>query len=144
MLIFCRSIPCPTLAASLEPLDLHRNSQLLSFFLSLHKKWSFPWRISSVNKTKSVVSCGFGINLKDVHLNWLNWFHFLVLVWYSLVLLMGWMFISVNVTRCYKYAYLGSFFLRTAGPWNSLPVESFILTCDLSGVNRHLFSLDSF
>ena len=26
---------------------------------SLHKKWSFPLRFSSVNLTKSVVSCGF-------------------------------------------------------------------------------------
>ena len=28
---------------------------------SLHKKWSFPLRISSVNVTKSAVSCGFGL-----------------------------------------------------------------------------------
>ena len=28
--------------------------------LSLHKKKSFPLRISSVNVTKSKVSCGFG------------------------------------------------------------------------------------
>ena len=27
---------------------------------TLHKKWSFPLRISSVNKTKSAVSYGFG------------------------------------------------------------------------------------
>ena len=26
----------------------------------LHKKWSFPLTISSVNVTKSAVSCGFG------------------------------------------------------------------------------------
>ena len=26
----------------------------------LQKQWSFPWRISSVNLTKSAVSCGFG------------------------------------------------------------------------------------
>ena len=26
----------------------------------LHKKWSFPLKISSVNVTKSAVSCGFG------------------------------------------------------------------------------------
>ena len=30
------------------------------FFLSLHKKWSFWLSISSVNMTKSAVSCGFG------------------------------------------------------------------------------------
>ena len=28
---------------------------------SLHKKWSFPLRISSVNVTKSAFSCGFGL-----------------------------------------------------------------------------------
>ena len=27
---------------------------------SLHKKWSFPLRISSLNVTKSAVSLGFG------------------------------------------------------------------------------------
>ena len=27
---------------------------------TLHKKWSFPLRISLVNVTKSVVSCGLG------------------------------------------------------------------------------------
>ena len=26
----------------------------------LHRKWSFPLRISSVNVIKSAVSCGFG------------------------------------------------------------------------------------
>ena len=39
-----------------------------SFFIrfSLHTKWSFPLRISSVNVTKSAVSCGFG------HIYWRN------------------------------------------------------------------------
>ena len=32
----------------------------------LHKKWSFPLRISSVNVTKSTISCGFG------HIYWSN------------------------------------------------------------------------
>ena len=34
--------------------------------LPLHKKWSFPLRISSVNVTKSAVFCGFG------HIYWRN------------------------------------------------------------------------
>ena len=34
--------------------------------LTLHKKWSFPLRISSVNVTKSAASCGFG------HIYWRN------------------------------------------------------------------------
>ena len=33
---------------------------------SLYKKWSFPLRISSVNVTKSAVSCGIG------HIYWRN------------------------------------------------------------------------
>ena len=32
--------------------------------LTLHKKWRFPLRISSVNLTKSAGNCGFG------HINW--------------------------------------------------------------------------
>ena len=32
----------------------------------LHKKWSFPLRISPINVTKSTVSCGFG------HIYWRN------------------------------------------------------------------------
>ena len=35
-------------------------------YLTLRKKWSFPWSISSVNVTKSAVSCGFG------HICWRN------------------------------------------------------------------------
>ena len=34
--------------------------------LTLHKKWSFPFRISFVNVTKSSVSCGFG------HIYWVD------------------------------------------------------------------------
>ena len=36
------------------------------WILPLHKKWSFPLTISSVNVTKSTVSCGFG------HIYWRN------------------------------------------------------------------------
>ena len=37
-----------------------------SFYITLHKKWSFPLRISSVNVTKSAGNCGFG------HIYWRN------------------------------------------------------------------------
>ena len=43
-----------------------RELSKLIWQLTLHKKWSFPLRISSVNKTKSAVSCGFG------HIYWKN------------------------------------------------------------------------
>ena len=37
-----------------------RQEQCAAQQVILHKKWSFPLKISSVNLTKSAVSCGFG------------------------------------------------------------------------------------
>ena len=52
---------------------------------------------------------------------------------------------SVTIPICYKDVYVNSFFPRTAKLWNSLPLECFPLTYDLSGfksrINRHLFVL---
>ena len=39
---------------------LHTVIILKDYILPLHKKLSFPFRISSVNVTKSAVFCGFG------------------------------------------------------------------------------------
>ena len=53
---------------------------------------------------------------------------------------------SVTIPRCYKDVYVNSFFLRTARLWNSLPIECFPLTNDLSGksrINRHLLTVGS-
>ena len=41
-----------------QPISVSVSSR--TFFLTLHKKWSFPLTMSSVNVTKSAVSCGFG------------------------------------------------------------------------------------
>ena len=53
---------------------------------------------------------------------------------------------SVTIPRCYKD--VNSFFPRTAKLWNSLPIECFPLTYDLSGfkskINRHLLTVGSF
>ena len=55
---------------------------------------------------------------------------------------------SVTIPRCYKDVYVNSFFPHTARLWNSLPIECFPLTCDLSGfksrINRHLLTVGSF
>ena len=55
---------------------------------------------------------------------------------------------SVTIARCYKDVYVNSFFPRTATLWNSLPIEYFPLTYDLSGfkstINRHLLTVGSF
>ena len=55
---------------------------------------------------------------------------------------------SVTIPRCYKDVYVNSFFPRTAKLWNSLPIECFPLTYDLSGfksrINRHFLTVGSF
>ena len=55
---------------------------------------------------------------------------------------------SVTIPRCYKDVYINSLFPRTAKLWNSLPIECFPLTYDLSRfksrINRHLLTVGSF
>ena len=55
---------------------------------------------------------------------------------------------SVTIPRCYKDVYVNSFFSRTVRPCNSLPIDCFPSTCDLSGfksrINRHLLTVGSF
>ena len=55
---------------------------------------------------------------------------------------------SVTIPGCYKDVYINSFLLRAAKLWNSLPIECFPLTYDLSGcksrINRHLLTVGSF
>ena len=53
----------------------------------------------------------------------------------------------VTIPRCYKGVYVNSFFPHTARLWNSLPIECFCSTYDLSGFksrNRHLLTVGSF
>ena len=102
----------PSLAASLEALA-HR-SQLKSFLY-------------------------IGITLVDVYLNWLNWFHVLILGGGLLVILID----------CMMDVYVNSLFPYTARRlWNSLPIECLPLTYDLNGsncrINRHLLTVGSF
>ena len=55
---------------------------------------------------------------------------------------------SVTIPRCYKDVYVNSFFPRTAKLWNSLPIDCFPLTYDLSGfksrIKRHFLTVGSF
>ena len=54
---------------------------------------------------------------------------------------------SVTIPRCYRDVYVNSFFPRTARLWNSLPIECFPLTSDLSSfkcrINRYLLTVGS-
>ena len=45
---------------------------------------------------------------------------------------------SVTIPRCYNDVYVNSFFPRTAKLWNSLPIECFPLTYDLSGFKSRI------
>ena len=55
---------------------------------------------------------------------------------------------TITISRCYKDAYVNSFFRRTARLRNSLPIECFPLTYNLNvfkaKINRHLLSVSSF
>ena len=54
------------LPISLHPIFREKLRKLFHWILALHKKWSFPLRISSVNVNESAVNCEFG------HIYWRN------------------------------------------------------------------------
>ena len=117
----CRTVS-PSLAASLEPLAHCRNMACLSLFY----RYYFG-RCSS--ELAQLVPLPFSQGRSTRYSNRLHDF-------------------SVTIPRCYKDVYVDSFFCLTAKLWNSLPIESFPLTCYLSGfksrINRHLLTVGSF
>ena len=80
--------------------------------------------------------------LVDVHLNWLNWFHLLILAEGPLVILIVCkIFISPFLNL--QDVYVNRFFPRTPKLWNSLPAECFSLTDylnDFKGCVRYIFT----
>ena len=110
----CRIVG-PLLAASLEPLAHHRNVANLSLFY----RYYFG-RCSS--ELAQLVPLPFSRGTSTRYSKRLRDF-------------------SVTIPRCYKDVYGNSFFPGTAKLWNSLPIECFPLTYDLSGfksrINRH-------
>ena len=117
----CRTVG-PSLAASLEPLAHRRNVASLSLFY----RYYFG-RCSS--ELAQLVPLPFSRGRSTRYSDRLHDF-------------------SVTIPRCYKDVYVNSFFPRTARLWNSLPIECFPLTYDLSGfksrINRYLLSVGSF
>ena len=117
----CRTV-VPSLAASLEPLAHCRNVAGLSLFC----RYYFG-RCSS--ELAQLVSLLYSRGRSTHYSDRLHDF-------------------SVTILRCYKDVYVNSFFPRTARLWNSLPIECFPLTCDLSGfksrINRYLLTVGSF
>ena len=117
----CRIVG-PSLAASLEPLAHRRNVASLSLFYRF-----YFGRCSS--ELAQLVPLPFSWGRSTRYSDRLHDF-------------------SVTIPRCYKDVYVNSFFPRTAKLLNSLPIECFLLTYDLSGfkfrINRHLLTVGSF
>ena len=117
----CRAVG-PSLAASLEPLDHHQNVASLSLFY----RYYFG-RCSS--ELAELVPLPYSQGRSTCYSERLHDF-------------------SVTIPKCYKDVYLNSFFPRTARLWNSLPIEGFPLTYDLSGfksrINIYLLTVGSF
>ena len=115
----CRTVG-PSLAASLEPLAHRRNVASLNLFYSY-----FFGRCSS--ELTELVPLPYSRWRSTRYSDRLHDF-------------------SVTIPRCYKDVY--SFFPRTAKVWNSLPIECFPLTYDLSGfksrIDRYLLTVGSF
>ena len=112
----------PSLAASLEPLAHRRNVASLSLFY----RYYFG-RCSS--ELAQLVPRAFSRGRSTSYSDRLHNFF-------------------VTIPRSYKDVYVNSFFIRTAKLWNSLPIECFLMTYDLSGFksrfNRHLLTVGSF
>ena len=117
----CRTVG-PSLAASLEPLAHPRNVASLSLFY----RYYFG-RCSS--ELVQLVPLPYSQGRSTCYFDRSHDF-------------------CVTIPRCcYKDVYVNSFFPHTARLWNSLPIECFPLTYDLSGlksrINRYLLTVRS-
>ena len=117
----CRVVG-PSLAASLEPLAHRRNVASLSLFYRYYfGRYSL--------ELAELVPLPFSRGRSPRYSDRLHDF-------------------SVTIPRCYKDVYVNSWFPRTAKLWDSLPIECFPLTYNLSGfksrINRHLLTVGSF
>ena len=117
----CKTID-PSLAASLEPLAHRRNVTRLSLFYRY-----YLGRCSS--EPAELVPLPYSRGRSARYSDRLHNF-------------------SATIPRCYKDVYVNSFFPCAARLWNSLPIECFPLTYDLSGfksrINRYLLTVGFF
>ena len=111
----------PSLAASLEPSSHRRNLASLSLF--------YMYYFSSSTELSELVPLPYSQGRSTHYSDRLHDF-------------------SVTIPRCYKDIYCNSFFSRTTRLWNSLIIECFSLTSELSGfksrISRHLLTVGSF
>ena len=103
-----------------------------------------------LNNCEPELSYTLATTLLDVHLNWLNWFKGKCpYSWGRSTRYSDRLHdFSVAIPRYYKDVYVNSLFPRKVRLWNSLPIECFPLTYDLSGfksrINRHFLTVRSF
>ena len=101
---------------------------------TLHKKWSFPLRISSVNVTKSAGDCGFGHIYWRIH--WwktsffVQWYR-VIASWYELYYYHYYTQLNSLITSllqfCFFYCHFcspESLFNEVAGLWNFIKKET--------------------
>ena len=116
----CRTV-VSSLAASLEPLAHRKNVASLSIFYKYYFGTCF-------SELAQLVPLPFSHGRSTCYSDRLDDFPVTIPIWY-------------------KDVYVNSFFPCTAGLSNSLPVECFPLTYDLSGcksrINRHLLTIGS-
>ena len=107
----CRTVG-PSLAASLEPLTHRRNVASLSLFYRYYfgRCSSELAQLVPLPYSQGRSTC-YSDRLHDL---------------------------SVTIPRCYKDVYFNSFFPCTARFSNSLPIECFLLTYDLSGFTSRI------
>ena len=117
----CRAVG-PSLAVSLEPLAHTQNVASVSLFY-----WYYFGRCSS--ELAQLVALPYSRRRSTRYSDRLHDF-------------------SVTIPRCYKDAYVNSFFPCTARLWNSLPIECFPLTYDRNcfkfRISRYLLTVRSF
>ena len=117
----CRTVG-PSFAACLEPLSHHQNVASLSLFYRYYigRCSSELAQLAPLPYSRGRSTC-YSDRLHDF---------------------------SVTIPRCSKDVYVNNFFLRTARLWNSLSIECFPLTYDLSGfksrISRYILTVGSF
>ena len=114
--LICRTVG-PSLAACLEPLAHCRNIASLSLFY----RYYFG---SCSSELAELVPFPYSRGRSTPYLDRLHDF-------------------SVTIPRCYKDAYVYNFFPLAAMLWNSLPIECFRLTYDLSGFSSRIWLFNS-
>ena len=78
------------------------------------------------------------ILMVDPHLNPLYWFYCLISWWRSICYTDRYHDFPITILRCYKDAYIDSFFPHTTRLWTSLLIEWFLLTYHLKGCKSRI------